>query len=77
MIDILAGLPEATPDALLSERLAAGHTQAQAAAAAGLGSRVRWTEYERGTERIDPLRRAVYLLVTGQHPGLELSVRQS
>ena len=72
-LDLLAGLPDPTPDALRAARSAAGHSQADAAKATGLAHSVRWSEYERGVGAIDPARWALYLLATGQHPGARLA----
>lgn len=59
-----------TPNAaqVRAAREAAGHTQEQAAAAMGLGSKFRVSEYERGAADLDPVRWTLYLLSTGQHP---------
>ena len=49
-------------------RLAAGHTQGEAAAAVYLGDKVRWTEYESDSRNMDAARWELYLIKTGQHP---------
>lgn len=69
-----------TPQAVLAARQAAGHTQAQAAKAVGLGSHVRWSEYERDgaptSRQMDPARWQFYLLLTDQHPAFRLAKRR-
>jgi transcriptional regulator with XRE-family HTH domain len=55
-----------TPAEILSARKSAGLTQAQAAAMVGLGSHVRWSEYERGVERISYQTWQLFLLLTRQ-----------
>ena len=72
VIDLLAGLPDPAPDVVAAARAAAGLSQSQAAALAGLGAGARWAEYERSgvsARRIDLARWALFLLATGQHPG--------
>jgi hypothetical protein len=74
--DLLASVERPTSAELLAARSAAGLTQAQAAALCGLGSAVRWSEYERGPEcRIDLARWALFLLAVGQHPTARLAGR--
>lgn len=65
-------LHDPTPDTVLASRLAAGLTQAQAAALVHLGNVMRWSEYERGVRRIDTARWELWLLLVGQHPTLRL-----
>lgn len=72
-LQLLDGLPPATPDAILCARMAAGLGQPEAAALAGLGAAVRWSEYERGARNIDAARWALFLLATGQHPRARLA----
>lgn len=60
------------PDQVLSARLRAGLTQAQAAYLVHLSSAVRWSEYERGVRHIDPARWELFLLLTEQHPRLRV-----
>lgn len=67
MTDLLLGLPTPTPEALRAAR--GDLTQVAAAAACGLSSALRWSEYERGVRTIELSRWAVFLLATGQHPG--------
>lgn len=67
-LPLLAHLPDPTPAAVLAARQCAGLNQAAAAALVGLGSHVRWSEYERGARTIDAARWALFLLATGQHP---------
>lgn len=69
-------LSEPTPGEIIAARQRAGHTQAQAAALVGLGSNMRWSEYERGARVPDPARWAIYLLSTGQHPSAGASPLQ-
>lgn len=75
MINLLANLPAATPDAVRAARTEAGLSLAQAAALVGLGDRARWSEYERGVHAIDGARWALFLLATGRHPMGELAAR--
>lgn len=65
---LLDSLPHPTPDAMREARIAAGHSQARAAAVVGLGDAMRWSEYERGVRSPDMARWALYLLLTDQHP---------
>lgn len=74
-VDLLAGLPPATPAEVRSARNRSGMTQAQAAALCGLGGHARWAEYERGVRQIDAARWALYLLATGQHPSASATPR--
>lgn len=67
-IDLLAQLPEPTPENILAARIAAGHSQAQAAAVIDMPRALRWSEIERGVARLDRVRWALYLLATRQHP---------
>lgn len=67
--------PKPTPAEVLAARTAAGHSQAQATAVAGLAHAVRWSGFERGTGGMDPARWALYLLATGQHPSYTLTPR--
>lgn len=68
-------LPSPAAAELRAAREAAGHTQEEAAAAMGLGSRYRVSEYERGAAPLDPVRWTLYLLATGQHPTHTLTAR--
>lgn len=70
-----------SPANVRAARLAAGQTQAEAAALVGLGGGIRWAEYERDSEsqssrRIDPARWQLYLLMTDQHPDYRLARRR-
>jgi hypothetical protein len=75
-LELLDGLPDPSPQAVLSARLAAGHSQAHAAALVGLGGAKRWCEYERGQRAPDPARWALYLLATDQHPAMRAPRRR-
>lgn len=66
--ELIDSTPEPTAEAVRAARLAAGHSQAQAAAAVGLGTRQRWCEIESNRQAMDRARWALYLLATGQHP---------
>lgn len=57
-----------SPDEIMAARLAAGHTQDEAARLVHLGRRDRWSEFERGIRPIGPARWELYLLLTDQHP---------
>jgi DNA-binding transcriptional regulator YiaG len=74
---LLDGIVDPSPGDILSARRHAGHSQSQAARIVGLGSGMRWSEYERGTRRPEAARWALYLLATGQHPGFDLAPRHS
>lgn len=65
-------LPAPTPDAVHVSRVAAGISQAQAAALVHLGSAMRWSDYERGVRSIDLARWELWLLRVGQHPTARL-----
>ena len=67
--DLLAAVPEPTPEAIKAARLAAGQSQAEAASIVGLGLGQRWYEFEASRRNMDRARWALYLLSTGQHPG--------
>lgn len=53
----------------------AGLSQTKAAALAELGCVQRWSEYERGVQRIDGARWQLFLLRTGLHPDFVLVTR--
>lgn len=74
-VNLIAGLPDPTPDLVLQARRAAGHSQPQAAALVGLGHGQRWYEIESGKAPMDRMRWAVYLLAIGEHPALRLVSR--
>ena len=61
--------------AILKARRQAGHTQDEAAQLVGLGSKKRWSEYETGVQPMDLARWTLYLLLTNQHPELEVIMR--
>ncbi len=70
MADLLASLPDPTPDALRAARAAAGHSQAQAARIVGMHV-TSWARCEQDNAASKPLGRAswaLYLLAAGQHP---------
>ena len=69
-------LTQPRPEDVLQARLAAQHSQEEAAATVGLGGGIRWSEYERGVRSIDPVRFALYQLMTNQHPEWRLSRRK-
>jgi transcriptional regulator with XRE-family HTH domain len=58
-----------TPDMVRFARESAGLKQQEAAELVHLSAFQRWSEYERGVTPIDPARWALFLLLTGQHPG--------
>jgi hypothetical protein len=60
--------PVTSPEVLRAHRERAGLSQAAAAKLVFLGHKARWSEYERGVERIDAARWELFLLLTGQHP---------
>lgn len=76
-VNLLAGLPAPTTDKLRDIRVAAGITQRQAAALAGLREPMRWSDYERGLTTISTERWALFLLAVGMHPTLRVAVRRS
>lgn len=53
-----------SPSTIRAVRESAGLTQEQAAALCGLGSKVRWSEYERGIEVPSYQTWALFLIVT-------------
>lgn len=57
-----------TSGEILAARQAAGLTQAEAAELVHLGSHVRWSEYERGVEKISLQTWHLFLLLTRQEP---------
>jgi hypothetical protein len=59
--------PLPTPANIRAARTAVDLTQAEAAELVYLGSAVRWSEYERGAQGIDPARWELFLIKTGQH----------
>lgn len=61
-----------TPEDIRSARLAAGLTQAQAAALVHLRAPVRWTEYETGARNIDRARWDLFRLRSGLVTLIEL-----
>jgi hypothetical protein len=75
-LQLLDHLPAPTPQAVRTARLAAGHSQAQAAALVQLGGATRWSKYERGHRSPDPARWAMYLLATDQHPAMHAPRRR-
>lgn len=56
------------PNEVRAARIAAGLTQAEAAELVHLGSHVRWSEYERGVEKISLQTWHLFLLLTRQEP---------
>lgn len=76
LIDILADVPDPTPDRVASARNAAGQSQTEAAALAGYGHGQRWSDIERGVVNMDRMRWAMYLLSIGAHPALQVVRRR-
>lgn len=66
-----------SPDEIMAARLAAGHTQDEAARLVHLSRRDRWSEFERGIRPIEPARWELYLLLTDQHPTWRLARRRA
>lgn len=64
------------PEQVVSARKAAGLTQTEAAAAAGLGHYRRWGEYETGVRQMDASRFELFLLKHGLHPRFTLAARR-
>lgn len=56
-----------TPAEIAAARKAAGLTQADAAALVHLASFQRWSEYERGTQPMDPARWELFAIKCGLH----------
>lgn len=75
--DLLAGLPTSEPADVREARVTAQLTQRQAAALAGLGDPMRWSDYECGRHAISAERWALFLLATGQHPTLRIAKRRT
>lgn len=76
IIDMLADVPEPTPERVLAARKAAGQSQAEAATLAGYSDKMRWSNLERGVTTMDRPRWAMYLLAIGAHPALQVVRRQ-
>lgn len=74
VLDLLAGLPDPTGEALRAARLAAGLTLAQAAQLMGYSTAQAVAKAESGNG-CEPARFAVLLLATGQHPGLTVTAK--
>lgn len=74
-LDLLAGLPSATPEAIKRAREAAGHSQEAAAHLVGFAGRLSWWRLENDKATLAPHLWALYLLATGQHPALVLTPR--
>lgn len=66
--ELCALLPSPAPQDIKATRLAAGHTQSQAAAAIGFTRWQTWSDYEGGHQVMPPLQWTWYLLTTGAHP---------
>jgi transcriptional regulator with XRE-family HTH domain len=64
----LKKLDTPTADVLRALRRAACISQSKAAAMVHLSSGTRWSEYERGTKKIDAARFELFLFKTGLHP---------
>ena len=64
-----------TPAQVRSARARAKQTQTEAAELVGLGSKTRWSEYETGVQAMDAARWTLYLLLTRQHPELEVTLK--
>ena len=60
-------IKQPSPTLITGARTSAGLTQAQAAEMVHLGSFKRWSEYERGTQAIDPARWELFLIKCGKH----------
>ena len=73
--ELLALLPSPSPADLKATRIAAGHTQSQAAATIGMRRWATWSDYEGGIRHIPPLAWTWYLLATGAHPIAELRMK--
>lgn len=74
-VDLIAGLPDPTPELVLAARKTAGHSQHQAAMLTGFGHGQRWYEIESGKVPMDRMRWAMYLLAIGEHPALRVVAR--
>jgi len=57
-----------TKEEVAEARRIAGVSQERAAQLVGLTSHTRWSEYERGVRRMDPMRFEMFKIKTGQHP---------
>ena len=66
-VDLLDGLPPATPERIAQARAAAGLTQTQAAALVG-AKVLAWQRWEGGQRGMSLDAWALYLLATDQHP---------
>lgn len=66
-----------SPEAIRAARLAAGHSQKQAAALVHRGSHLAWLRWEAGQHPMPAAEWELYLLKTGQHPHLSCSSAQA
>lgn len=66
--DLVELLHAPAPEDVKMTRVAAGHTQVQAAAAIGLQRWQTWSDYEGGKHQMPALSWTWYLLATGAHP---------
>ena len=60
--------PRPAPESIRAARVAAGLTQAEAAAVVHRPSYRTWQDWERGVARMPPDAWELFLLKTGQHP---------
>lgn len=73
--DLLADIPDPTPERVKQARTDAGHSQLSAAKLVGLGAGQRWYEFESGMAPMDRARWALYLLAIGHHPRMNIKAR--
>lgn len=77
----LLRLPAPTPEEIREARLKANLSQGQACKLVGISEVMTWSNYERRAAngdpkgKIDPMRWAAFLVLTGQHPGFVLIPR--
>jgi hypothetical protein len=72
IVNLLAGVPDPTPELVAAARKDAGQSQSEAALIAGYGHLMRWSDIERGVANMDKSRWAMYLLAIGAHPAFKV-----
>jgi hypothetical protein len=70
-------LPIPSGQQIAQARASAGLTQSEAAALVHLSDGKRWSEYERGTQPIEPARWELFVIKTGGHPKYRVNARVS
>lgn len=76
IVDLLAGLPDPTPDAVRALRESTGLSCAELGEVLHLADRFTWSKWERGVHRIPPHTWAVAHLTWGLHPAAAAVARR-